>query len=127
MHKGVLESVFRVGWSSAPVHELGDLQPCQQVLQLLRRHGSDRSAIAHVANHAAERVSPRVCHSPMKRRYTCVMTAGDENVTEPHPVRPSTLRVRRHRTRRRKGLRLLTVILLFAQNRAHSTQDVSDA
>jgi hypothetical protein len=37
------------------------------------------------------------------------MTAGDENVTEPRPVRPSTLRVRRHRERRREGLRLLTL------------------
>ena len=32
-----------------------------------------------------------------------------ENGTEPHPVRPSTLRVRLHRERRREGLRLLTL------------------
>jgi hypothetical protein len=31
------------------------------------------------------------------------------HVTEPHSLRPSTLRVRRHRQRRREGLRLLTV------------------
>jgi hypothetical protein len=37
------------------------------------------------------------------------MTAGDENFTEPRPVGPGTLRVRRHRERRREGLRLLTV------------------
>jgi hypothetical protein len=36
------------------------------------------------------------------------MTPSDENVTEP-PVRPSTLRVRLHRERRREGLRLLTL------------------
>jgi hypothetical protein len=34
---------------------------------------------------------------------------GVENVTEPHSLRPNTLRVRRHRERRREGLRLLTV------------------
>jgi hypothetical protein len=34
---------------------------------------------------------------------------GVENVTEPHSLRPNTLRVRRHRQRRREGLRLLTV------------------
>jgi hypothetical protein len=32
-----------------------------------------------------------------------------ENVTATRPVRPSTLRVRRHRERRREGLRLLTL------------------
>jgi hypothetical protein len=32
-----------------------------------------------------------------------------ENVTEPRPVRPGTLRVRLHRERRRDGLRLLTL------------------
>jgi hypothetical protein len=37
------------------------------------------------------------------------MTVSDEDVTEPHPARPSTLRVRRHRERRREGLRLLTL------------------
>ena len=37
------------------------------------------------------------------------MTADNENVTESRPVRPSTLRVRRHRERRREGMRLLTV------------------
>jgi hypothetical protein len=37
------------------------------------------------------------------------MRAGDENVTEPRPLRPSTLRVRLHRERRRDGLRLLTL------------------
>jgi hypothetical protein len=34
---------------------------------------------------------------------------GVENVTQPHSLRPNTLRVRRHRQRRREGLRLLTV------------------
>ena len=34
---------------------------------------------------------------------------GVENVTEPHSLRPNTLRVRRHRQRRREGLRLLAV------------------
>jgi hypothetical protein len=33
------------------------------------------------------------------------MTAGDENVAKPRPVGPSTLRVRRHRERRRERLR----------------------
>ena len=37
------------------------------------------------------------------------MTAGDENVAKPRPVGPSTLRVRRHRERRRERLRLLTL------------------
>jgi hypothetical protein len=37
------------------------------------------------------------------------MTADSEKVTETRPVRPSTLRVRRHRERRRGHLRLLTV------------------
>src|SRR5215471_14769434 len=37
------------------------------------------------------------------------MTADSENVTETRPVRPSTLRVRRYRERRRERLRLLTV------------------
>ena len=37
------------------------------------------------------------------------MTAGDENVTEPRPLRPSTQRVRLHRERRRERLRLLTL------------------
>ena len=37
------------------------------------------------------------------------MTADSENVTETRPVRPSTLRVRRYRERRREHLRLLTV------------------
>ena len=37
------------------------------------------------------------------------MTVSDEDVTEPHPARPSTLRVRRHRERRRERLRVLTV------------------
>jgi hypothetical protein len=37
------------------------------------------------------------------------MTAGDWNVTGPGPIRPSTLRVRLHRERRREGLRLLTL------------------
>ena len=37
------------------------------------------------------------------------MTADSKNVTETRPVRPSTLRVRRHRQRRRGHLRLLTV------------------
>ena len=37
------------------------------------------------------------------------MTADSKNVTETRPVRPSTLRVRRHRERRREHLRLLTV------------------
>jgi hypothetical protein len=36
------------------------------------------------------------------------MTAGDESVTKSRPV-GSTLRVRRHRERRREGLRLLTL------------------
>jgi hypothetical protein len=35
------------------------------------------------------------------------MTVSDEAVTEPHPARPSTQRVRRYRERRREGLRLL--------------------
>jgi hypothetical protein len=34
---------------------------------------------------------------------------GVENVTEPPPANRSTLRVRRHRERRREGLRLLTL------------------
>jgi hypothetical protein len=37
------------------------------------------------------------------------MTVSDEDITEPHPARPSTLRVRRYRERRREGLRLLTL------------------
>jgi hypothetical protein len=37
------------------------------------------------------------------------MTGGDEKVTKPRPARPSTLRVRLHRERRREGLRLLTL------------------
>src|SRR5215467_7924036 len=37
------------------------------------------------------------------------MTADNENVAETRQVRPSTLRVRRHRERRRGHLRLLTV------------------
>jgi hypothetical protein len=37
------------------------------------------------------------------------MTAGHENAIEPRPVRPSTLRVRLHRERRRERLRLLTL------------------
>src|SRR5262252_8647013 len=37
------------------------------------------------------------------------MTADNENVTDTRPIRPSTLRVRRHRERRREHLRLLTV------------------
>ena len=37
------------------------------------------------------------------------MTADSEKVTETRPVRPSTLRVRRYRERRREGMRLLTV------------------
>jgi hypothetical protein len=37
------------------------------------------------------------------------MKAGDENVTEPRPLRLSTQRVRLHRERRRDGLRLLTL------------------
>ena len=41
------------------------------------------------------------CHSPTKRRYTSAMTVSDEDVTEPHPAGPSTLRVRRYRERRR--------------------------
>jgi hypothetical protein len=32
-----------------------------------------------------------------------------DNVTQSHSLRPNTLRVRRHRQRRREGLRLLTV------------------
>ena len=32
-----------------------------------------------------------------------------QNVAEPHPIRPGTLRVQPHRARRREGLRLLTV------------------
>jgi hypothetical protein len=40
--------------------------------------------------------------------YTCAMTKV-EKVTETRPVRPSTLRVRRYRERRREHLRLLTV------------------
>jgi hypothetical protein len=37
------------------------------------------------------------------------MTVGDENVTKSRPVGASTPRVRRHRERRREGLRQLTV------------------
>jgi hypothetical protein len=37
------------------------------------------------------------------------MIVSDEDVTEPHSARTSTLRVRLHRERRRDGLRLLTL------------------
>jgi hypothetical protein len=47
--------------------------------------------------------------SPTQRCYTWAMTADNENVTRTRAVRPSTLRVRRHRERRRGQLRLLTV------------------
>jgi hypothetical protein len=50
----------------------------------------------------------RLCRSPTKRCYTCTITEV-ENVTDTRPVRPSTLRVRLHRERRREGLRLLTL------------------
>jgi hypothetical protein len=70
---------------------------------------SQNRAAVH-ERHAMEHVSPvGFCHSPTKRRYTSAMTVSDEDVTEPHPARPSTLRVRRHRERRREGLRLLTL------------------
>ena len=37
------------------------------------------------------------------------MSNAPDNVTNPAPANPSTLRVRRHRERRRGGLRLFTV------------------
>jgi hypothetical protein len=37
------------------------------------------------------------------------MSNAPDNVTNPAPANPSTLRVRRHRERRRDGLRLFTV------------------
>ena len=50
----------------------------------------------------------RLWCSPTKRCYTCTITEV-ENVTDTRPVRPSALRVRRHRERRREGLRLLAL------------------
>ena len=46
---------------------------------------------------------------PSETALYCAMTAGDENVAKPRPVGPSTLRVRRHRERRRECLHLLTL------------------
>jgi hypothetical protein len=69
-----------------------------------------RAAATIMLRGIARRGMPRVgpCDRPTKRSYTESMT-GVENVTEPHSLRPNTLRVRRHRQRRREGLRLLTV------------------
>jgi hypothetical protein len=51
----------------------------------------------------------RALPQPSETALQYIMTADDENVTEPPSVRLSTLRVRLHRERRREGLRLLTL------------------
>ena len=49
------------------------------------------------------------CSGPPETALRSVMTVTVENATEPRPIRPGTLRVQRHRKRRRKGLRLFTI------------------
>lgn len=57
---------------------------------------------------AGRRGQSGTLHSPAKRRYTYVMTTAIEGTAGPR-VSPSALRVRRHRERRREGVRLVTV------------------
>ena len=99
--------------------DLGLLRGNHPIMQFGRcPSGFDERGISKLALHAIglpqrgcfRRGTPRVrpCDRPTKRSYTYSMN-GVEHVTEPHSLRPNTLRVRRHRQRRREGLRLLTV------------------